>query len=96
MKVLVEWDIPREAITEVLTNFGSAPLSDYQGEWAKGMTTLGRWHDAATGRGLAVVETDDYANVTRFVATQNSIANFRLSIVHDDEETHAICSQLVS
>ena len=95
MKVLIEWSIPRETIVQVLTDFGEGDLAEYQAGWNEGMVTLGRWHDPATGRALAVVETDDLSAVTQFVMSWNGLAQPKISVVYDDAETHALAQTYV-
>ena len=86
MKILIEWTIPKSKWLEALELLSRIDVDEYKEQWGPGITTLGRWHNPATGKSLAVVEADDPVNVSRMIMGWGDLAEVEMSIVHTDEE----------
>lgn len=96
MKILVQWEIHPDKRTDVFAAFAAMELSDYQAQGGPNITTLGRWHDVANGRGVGVIETTDPDAISEWLMKWNPAVDFELSIVHDDAEAHALIRKHVA
>ena len=61
-----------------------------EGRPRRSFATLGRWHDVINGRGVSIAETDDPDALSRWLLAWNVGVDFEISIVHTDEEAHAM------
>ena len=50
---------------------------------------IGRWHDSAHSKGVAIFETDDTEAIFNWVLNWNSVLDLELTPVLDDAETRA-------
>ena len=90
MKILLQWEIPLNQRELLYKEFAAMELSDYEAQWdVPGVTKIGSWHNAATGKALAIVETENPNLVADLVLSWNSLAEVEMSVVFDDAETHA-------
>ena len=96
MKILVQWEIHPERRDDVFAAFAAMDLADYQAMGGPNVKTLGRWHDLINGRGFGVLETSDPDAVSVWMMKWNAAVDFEISIVHDDEEAHALVREHVA
>lgn len=61
-----------------------------------GVKLISRWHDMAGRRAFHVFEADNIAIVARFLAPWNSLGEFAITPVLDDEEETALSRQVVA
>lgn len=54
---------------------------------------IGRWHDLAHSKGVAIFETDDAEALFNWAMNWNSILDLEISPVLDDAETRAFGKQ---
>lgn len=71
-------------------------LADYQSQQGPSIEVLGRWHDLVNLRGVAICETDDAEALSRWLLDWNAAADFEISVVHTDEEAHAIAEEMAA
>ena len=90
MKVMVQWEVHPDQRAEVFAAFAAMDLDDYKAQPGPTITTIGRWHDVANGRGVGIFETDDQAALARVLLQWNVAVDFEISLVHDDDEAHAL------
>lgn len=50
---------------------------------------IGRWHDSAPSKGIAIFETDDTEAIFNWALNWNSVLGLELTPVLDDAETRA-------
>ena len=90
MKIMIQWEVHPDQRAEVFAAFASMDLEEYQNGGGPTVTTLGRWHDVINGRGVSIAETDDPDALSRWLLAWNVGVDFEISIVHTDEEAHAM------
>jgi hypothetical protein len=95
MKFMVTWSIAQDNFLPILQRWVSMSPEEraYVGE---GVTLVGRWFDAAARTGIAIVESDDLAAVSRFLGLWNAYMDINLTPVLDDEEVTAVAEQIVA
>jgi hypothetical protein len=89
MKFMITWQMKPGRLHEALELFASLPTEPGQPE-APGIHLIGRWHDLVRGKGVALCEADDPVAVSNWCLNWNSLLDFEIGIVHDDDETRAI------
>ena len=90
MKFMVQWEIHPERRSDVFEVFAEMELADYQAMQGPNVTTIGRWHDIANGRGVAILESTDADAIAVTLMKWNEAVDFEISIAHDDAEAHAL------
>ena len=90
MKFMVQWELHPERRADVFEVFADMELADYQAMAGPDVTTIGRWHDIANGRGVAIFETAHPDALSVLLMKWNEAVDFEISIVHDDAEAHAL------
>ena len=90
MKLMVQWEGHPDKRHDVFSGWAAMELADYQAMAGPKVKTIGRWHDLASACGWAIFETDDAAALSKSLLKWNSVVDFAISVVHDDEEAHAI------
>jgi len=96
MKLMIQWEIHVDQRHDVFTGWSEMDLEDYGAMQGATIKTLGRWHDLINGRGIQICETDDGEAVAQWLLKWNAVCDFEISIVHDDEEAHAIVKKNVA
>lgn len=61
-----------------------------------GVKILGRWHDLAGRKGVAIFEAENLAPVQRYIGQWNPHMEIDLAAVVDDEELAAIGRQIIA
>jgi len=90
MKLMVQWECHPEKRHDVFSGWAEMELADYQAMAGPNVKTIGRWHDVINARGVVILETDDAAALSMSLLKWNSVVDFDVAVVHEDEEAHAI------
>jgi hypothetical protein len=96
MKLMIHWEIHPEKRHDVFAAWADMDLADYQTQQGPSVQVLGRWHDLVNFRGVAICETDDAEAFSRWLLDWNAVVDFEVSVVHTDEEAHAIAKQMAA
>lgn len=96
MKLMIQWEIHPDKRHDVFSGWAEMDLADYQSQQGPAVEVLGRWHDLINLRGVAVCETDDAEALSRWLLNWNAVVNFEMSVVHTDEEAHAIAKEMAA
>ena len=96
MKFMIQWEIHPERRSDVFEVFAEMELDDYKAMQGPDVTTIGRWHDIANGRGVAILETTHPDALSVTLMKWNEAVDFDISVVHDDDEAHALIREHVS
>ena len=96
MKFMITWEIHPSKRQDVFAAFASMNLTDYQNQPGPSIQALGRWHDVANGRGIAICETTDAAALSAWLMKWNHAVDFTFAVVHDDAEAHALVEKHVA
>ncbi len=87
MKYMTTFTIRPENIKAAIERFketgGSAPA---------GVTLVGRWHEMGTGRGFALIESDDPVAVSKFAIGWSDLVDQTTVAVVDDAQIAAALS----
>lgn len=95
MKYMVQWRIHDDKRHEALSLFSSmASAVDEPG--LSDLNLIGRWHDVIGFTGVAIVETDDFKAVSKWLLNWNGICDIEAIPVFDDEETKTLGRDLQS
>ena len=89
MKFMVTWVCHPEKRQDAYKAF--AQMSDADDEADRGgVNLIGRWHDVASGSGVAIGESDDAAAVQAWALNWNSVLDPEITPVLDDAEAKAL------
>ena len=95
MKFMVTWTIREEKWLPILKMWASmAP--EQRADGGAGVKILGRWHDLAARRGVAILETTDLAAAARYAGMWNPHMDMEVVPVFDDEESASVAQQIVT
>lgn len=89
MKYMVQWRVHEDKRHEVLSAFSQMSSVDEE-KGLSGLNLVGRWHDVIGFTGVAIVETEDPAALSKWLLHWNGVLDVEATPVFDDEETKAI------
>ncbi|MDG2438055.1 MAG: DUF3303 family protein [Ilumatobacter sp.] len=94
MLFMIEWQINHEQKMETFGAFGGMTADDDAAvEQAHGFKQIGRWHDVANGRGVAIVEADSAEAVHGFgMMWTGGLSTLKLTPVLDDAAARSVIS----
>jgi len=95
MKFMVTWNI-RESNWLPILKLWSEMTPQQRADGGTGIKILGRWHDLAARRGVAVLEATDLAAALRYAGQWNPHMDIDLVPVVDDEESAAVAKLIVA
>ncbi|UCH85306.1 MAG: DUF3303 family protein [Candidatus Latescibacterota bacterium] len=90
MKIMVTWQMYPGELHETLGKFTAMTQKDEEAAMGADVKLIGRWHDVARGRGVAVFETNNAEAISNYALNWNGVMDLDVSIVLDDEETRAV------
>ncbi len=96
MKFMVTWRLHEAHRHDTLKAFSQMSPEDDKADLGDSIRMIGRWHDLAGFTGVAIVESDDAAAVANWGLNWNSVLDFDVKLVFDDEETRAIAKARAS
>ena len=96
MKLMIQWEIHVDSRHDVFSMWSEMDLEEYGAMQGSTIKTIGRWHDLINGRGVMIAETDDAEAMTKWLLGWNGVCDFDITIVHDDEEAHALVKENVA
>lgn len=95
MKFMVTWSIPQDKWLPIIKKFtGLSPQE--QRNAGEGATMVGRWHDAAGRKGVAIFEANSVAPVQRYIGLWNTYCDIEITPVVDDEEATVVYRQIIT
>ncbi len=87
MKFMVNWQFPNGGkLHEALAHFSKMTPEQDAADCGSKIKLIGRWHDLARGRGVAICESDS----AEALANWNSLLDVEIVPVLDDKETRAL------
>ena len=96
MKFILQWKIQPDKVSQVVETFAKMSLDDLKTHHGEKIKLIGRWHDIAGVRGVAVFETDDLEAIHLWALRWNSVVDLDLFPVVDDDEGHATANKFLS
>jgi len=74
---------------EALKGFSGMSAEDEKNDIGDQITLIGRWHDVAQSKGVAIFESDNTEAIFNWASNWNVLLDLEISIVLDDAETRA-------
>lgn len=90
MKFMITWKFHPGQLHDGLAQFSQMTAEHDAADMGSEIKLLGRWHDLARARGVAICESDSAAAVSNWALNWNSIMDVDVAVVLDDEETRAL------
>ena len=90
MKFMITWKIHQDKRHDVLKAFAQMSTEDDQKDAGDRIQVIGRWHNVATGTGVAICETDDAAALFAWALNWNAVLDVNVEPVVDDAEAREI------
>ncbi len=94
MKFMVTWDIAEDKWLPILKMW-SGMTPQQRADGGPGVKILGRWHDMAARKGVAILEATDLAATMRYAGQWNPHMALAIAPVMDDEESAIVGKQIV-
>lgn len=95
MKFITTWSIDQDKWMPVLKKWSSMTPKE-RADGGEGVKILGRWHDLAGRRGVAIVEATDLAALHRYLGQWNPFMDMVVAPALDDEESAAAAKAIVA
>ena len=95
MKFMLTYSYPRDNFQPALKAWGSLSPQE-RAKVGDGVKLIGRWHDVVGRRSVVIVESNDLAAVTRWIAGWNTFGDSTITPVFDDEESGAVARQIAA
>src|SRR5258705_13641220 len=90
MKFMITWQFHPGKLADGLAHFSQMTKEQDEQDRGASIKLIGRWHDLARGRGVAICESDSAEAVSNWALNWNSILDVDVALVLDDEETRAL------
>ncbi len=95
MKYMVSWKITQDKWLPVMTKFGSLTRKE-RADAGTGVKIIGRWHDTTARKGVLIVQSNDYAAVSRYLGQWNPHMDLEVAPVLDDNEAATLCRRIIA
>ncbi len=89
MKFMLLYKIHPEKRHDALKGFANMSLEDDKKDMGDKIKLIGRWHDVAHSKGVAIFEADDSEAIFNWALNWNSVLDLEISPVLDAAETRA-------
>jgi hypothetical protein len=94
MKLMVTWQLHPGKLHETLKKFSNMTPEAEQSLAGERVRFIGRWHDLARGRGVAIYEVETAADWAAYSLAWNDVMDLDVAVVLDDAETRALGQRL--
>ena len=89
MKFMLLYKLHPEKRHDALKGFSNMSPEDDKNDMGDKIKLIGRWHDVAHSKGVAIFESDDTEAISNWVLNWNSVLDVEIAPVLDDAETRA-------
>ena len=90
MKFMLLYKVHAEKRHAALKGFSEMTLEDDKADMGDQIKMIGRWHDVAHSKGVAIFETDSTEALNNWALNWNSVLDVEITPVLDDAETRAL------
>jgi len=90
MKFMITWQFHPGKLSDGLAHFAQMTPEQDQADRGSSIKLIGRWHDLARGRGVAICESYSAEAVASWALNWNSLLDADVVPVLDDNETRAL------
>ena len=95
MKFMVTWSIPQNNWLPLNKRFISMS-PEQRANVGEGVKLVGRWFNTAARTGIAILESDSLAAVSRYLGQWNAYLDVDIAPVLDEEEAVAVARQIAA
>ena len=95
MKFMTNWTIVQDKWLPILERWGGMTAAE-RADTGPGVTLIGRWHDTAGRRGVAIFEATDLAALATYLGQWNPYMDIDIAPVFDDEESAAVARAVMA
>lgn len=92
MKFMLLYKLHADKRHEALKGFAGMTPEDDRNDLGK-IDLIGRWHDIAHSKGVAIFEADNSEAIFNWALNWNKVLDLEISLVLDDAETRALGSK---
>ena len=89
MKFMLQYKLHADKRHEALQGFSKMTPEDDKADSGDKIKLIGRWHDVAHSKGVAIFEADDAESIFSWALNWNSLLDLETSPVMDNAETRA-------
>ncbi len=90
MKFMLLYKIHPEKRHDALKGFSAMTADDDKTDMGDQITMIGRWHDIAHSKGVAIFESNSAEAVSNWALNWNTLLDLEITPVLDDAETRAL------
>jgi hypothetical protein len=91
MKFMANWRVHEGKLHQVIPHFSQMTPEQDQADMGSRIKLIGRWHDLARGRGVAICETDSAGAMAAWALNWNNVLDLDIAVVLDDKEARELC-----
>ncbi|MGF1715276.1 DUF3303 domain-containing protein [Photobacterium chitinilyticum] len=95
MTFLITWQLHQGKLHPTLAHFSQLSEEQDQAMMGEHIKMIGRWHDLASGTGVAICESDSIEAISAYALKWNSDMDISVQAVVDDEQAKTLGSQLL-
>lgn len=90
MKFMLLYKVHPEKRHDALKGFSQMTVDDDKADMGEQIKLIGRWHDVAHSKGVAIFECNNTEAIYNWALNWNTALDLEISPVLDDEETRAL------
>jgi len=90
MKFMITWKLHPGKFNDALAHFSQMTPKQDQADRGSSIKQIGRWHDPVGGTGVVICETSSTEALSNWIMNWNSIMDFDIAPVLDDNEARAL------
>tara|TARA_B100000902_G_C27029275_1_gene773597 strand:+ start:454 stop:747 length:294 start_codon:yes stop_codon:yes gene_type:complete len=90
MLLMVNWELYPEKKMDAFAAFSQMTAEDDAADVGPDITVIGRWHDLASGTGVAIIESDSAEAVSGWMYNWAEVISSTVTPVLDDETARAV------
>lgn len=90
MKFMLLYKLHPEKRMDALKGFAAMTAEDDKADTGDKVKMIGRWHDIAHSKGVAIFESDSAEAISNWALNWNSVLDLEITPVLDDAETRAL------
>ena len=95
MKFMATWSVGQDNWLPILEKWSGMTPSE-RADAGPGVSIVGRWHDTAGRRGVAIFEATDLTALNTYLGQWNPYMDIDVAPVLDDEESAAVAQAMIA
>ena len=90
MKFMLLYKLHPDKRHDALKGFSAMSVEDDKTDMGDQIKMIGRWHDIAHSKGVAIFESDNAEAISNWALNWNAVLDLEITPVLDDAETRAL------